>query len=392
MNNIFNINNVLNEKNNVVNSVFDVKYDNLFINNETNVTFGNLALNHIMETKAEYNRLNKELYKSILESQHVDVMHESFAEFMSNVKDIISKFFKFLKNLAERFMLSLASMYKSDSFINKNKGNLKYFNTDTEFTYLGYNYTIVRHVPALNVLYDEVNRDVEAINFVYANTQSISRSNLDILINKNNQLSDNLSEWYDTFRARVLGKGGTETIYQEDFSSELFEIFRDDTADKTNIVVTRNQVDDSLRFFEKYNEIKSQVEKDRSRIEKEYKSLEKELDKISMKVKMSGSGNPNASTYSNYEISHRDQTGATNTSNRYMNNDDFSMANSFANIYNTFMKCKVNQVVECSAIHSLAFSYKLDALRDCYTQDKEILYKALGAVSKNKDYIYREKY
>ena len=49
-----------------------------------------------------------------------------------------------------------------------------------------------------------------------------------------------------------------------------------------------------------------------------------------------------------------------------------------------FVKAKVNQLQEMSNIHALAFAAKLDALRDCYRQDKTVLFKALSRVQSNK--------
>ena len=46
-----------------------------------------------------------------------------------------------------------------------------------------------------------------------------------------------------------------------------------------------------------------------------------------------------------------------------------------------FVKKKAEQIIEMCNIHSLAFSYKLDAIKDCYKQDKDVLYKALSKLA-----------
>ena len=48
-----------------------------------------------------------------------------------------------------------------------------------------------------------------------------------------------------------------------------------------------------------------------------------------------------------------------------------------------YMKAKADQVVKMSSIHSMAFSYKLDAITDRTKQDKKILYTALSKVTKD---------
>ena len=49
----------------------------------------------------------------------------------------------------------------------------------------------------------------------------------------------------------------------------------------------------------------------------------------------------------------------------------------------TYVKAKVDQITEYSNIHTLAYSAKLDALKDCFKQDKTILYKALYRIKGN---------
>ena len=46
-------------------------------------------------------------------------------------------------------------------------------------------------------------------------------------------------------------------------------------------------------------------------------------------------------------------------------------------------KAKASQIQKISTIHHMAFSAKLDALKDCFKQDKTILYKALYRIKGN---------
>ena len=49
-----------------------------------------------------------------------------------------------------------------------------------------------------------------------------------------------------------------------------------------------------------------------------------------------------------------------------------------------YMKAKVTQVNQMSSIHSMAFSAKLQAAKDCFVQNKAILYKALAKIKSHK--------
>ena len=49
-----------------------------------------------------------------------------------------------------------------------------------------------------------------------------------------------------------------------------------------------------------------------------------------------------------------------------------------------YMKAKVTQVQQMSSIHTMAFSAKLQAAKDCFVQNKSMLYKALSKIKGHK--------
>ena len=67
------------------------------------------------------------------------------------------------------------------------------------------------------------------------------------------------------------------------------------------------------------------------------------------------------------------------------NRGEIELDNSAMNQLNLYIKLLTNQITEMTTMHSMAFSYKLDALKDKYTQDKRILYIALSKLEKDKE-------
>ena len=49
------------------------------------------------------------------------------------------------------------------------------------------------------------------------------------------------------------------------------------------------------------------------------------------------------------------------------------------------MKSKATQIKEMSTIHTQAFTAKLAAAKDCYSQDRKVLYKALYKIKGHKE-------
>ena len=58
-------------------------------------------------------------------------------------------------------------------------------------------------------------------------------------------------------------------------------------------------------------------------------------------------------------------------------NDDLDLDNETMQQLNLYVKLVTEQVIKMTTIHSLAFSYKLDALKESYKQDRALLYTAL---------------
>ncbi len=184
------------------------------------------------------------------------------------------------------------------------------------------------------------------------------------------KLSSSLQNGYfDKFRAEVLGLENYE-ITQGEFAEELFEIFRNGNSKKDTITITENiLVTDILLFFENYKTLETEVKKTKDRIEKEYKSIENSIQKLIYKDKT-------------YDISKAVGIGISSDYDG-SSIEGISVSQEVLNNLNLFIKAKTNQVMEMSSIHAMAFSYKLDAINECYKQDKKILYTALQQIQKD---------
>ena len=66
------------------------------------------------------------------------------------------------------------------------------------------------------------------------------------------------------------------------------------------------------------------------------------------------------------------------------NDGNKQITNVIYNKIDMYMKAKVTQVQQMSSIHTMAFSAKLQAAKDCFVQNKSILYKALSKIKGHK--------
>lgn len=327
------------------------------------------TLDFISESRNEIREHTKELYKTITEAQSEMVLNESFSDFFMKIKDMINKFLKYIKSLFERFSTLFNKMISSDKYIIKNKELFKKFNSDHEFEIEGYVYNFDPTVPAINALV-EFNKDFIEIDFDIMNGKKDNKEYLKYLKSVHGRLSGLLQNgYYDKFRAEVLGLENYE-ITQGEFSEELFRIFRSGDIKKDTIRITEeNLITDVLNIFENYKTLENDIKKTKDKIEKEYKLIEKSIQRLVTRDndfdmdKAIGIGiNPE---YDGSSI------------------DGFNVSQEVLNNLNLFIKTKTNQVMEMSSIHAMAFSYKLDAINECYKQDKKILYTALQQIQKD---------
>ena len=313
----------------------------------------------IKESNRQYTNAKSILYHAIAESAGDDIaINEGFTEFFGAVHDIIAKFLKFIKSLFDKFINALMSLVGSEKYLSKNKKKLDDFRAGDEFEITGYNYTFNGNVPVDSAV-------LNTTNVLTAGLAEDPTSMASLLSSYKNTPHEDIC---DKFRAQILGKDG-ETIDESDFSEELFRIFRNDELNSETIEIDTAEFKKVKNRFFDYSKTKKDVEKHLKDINKVYKELEddvrkftkdkeKFIDSKALVDKISG-------TY----------TDVTNN----LGNEGSDYRNFYVSV-DLFMKDRADLVQKISNIHALAFSAKLDALKDCCRQDKAVLYKGLSKI------------
>ena len=329
---------------------------------ETSDTFNESYISsvftYLTEMYNEYREADKEFYRSLYEANSMVAINESFADFFSKIKDVLHKFLKYIKSLFDRFNTTLHRMIGSDKYLLKNEETLNKFNTDCEFEYDGYTFTISELIP-------ELDTHVNFEGLLDIDWKSIGKNDKDnkkLIKEKLDKLKNALeNDYYDDVRAGVLGL--KDPIRESDYTDELFKIFRDGDNNSHIFTVTSSVVRTSYTGLKDYKNIESNVKNKKREIEDKYKKIQNRVDKminVTLKDKR-------------YQVS----------VDGY--NDDLDLDNETMQQLNLYVKLVTEQVIKMTTIHSLAFSYKLDALKDKMMQDKKILYIAMNKVLKDKN-------
>ena len=370
----------------------------------------------ILDMMKSYHDADKEFYKNILESyDNSDVITESFSDFFNKIKDIIKKFIEWVKKVFKEFSIKLHSLFRSESYLKKKKNEFAKFSYEDEFEFNGYKFTHINepNIP-LAAAYDFIN-DGNGINDYFARYQSnivtISRDvgttgeyadenkrNAEIAnrINKlldieNDLLVDSLDDEYDIFRAQVIGQ--SDPIDSSDYANELFEFFRDGYNSPSSITIDSNFVMEANLRFNTYDKTIKSCEKTKKEIIKDYEKLENALNKLLTKKKdttnITVGGTTTIKTDYSYDL--KNTTGNTFASNSISKLTSGDIGD--RKLYDQSTYDKMDQYIKhlsaavttvCS-IHTQALSAKLQAEKDCFIQDKKILYKALAKIEKHKN-------
>lgn len=336
----------------------------------TELSYMEETLNFLSEYKKEVRNCKYKFYNSISESASQEVLTESFSDLFESFKKMIKKFLEFIKSLFNRFIASLHKLVGSDKYITKHKDKFKDFKSDYEFDIEGYTYTFDSNVPLIEVQ-AKFDKDFVCLDFTdsskFGSTANDKQNALlNFITSKYDDYTDNAENDLSEFRGKVLGK--TTSIDADEYAEELFKVFRDDTDIKDTITVTYSVVSEALIRFKNYKETEKEIKKTKDKIDREYEQVKKKIEKLVR----------------------RDTTKGANDTIKLVIDDDYNgsssnvyVTNEVRNKIDLYIKAVCDRVIEYSSIHSLAFSAKLDAVKDRTNQDKKILYGALNAIYKN---------
>jgi hypothetical protein len=334
---------------------------------ESQTTFFQETLYYLSEMNIDMYEANRQFYISVLEAdQYSDmtVVHESFGDFFDKIKEIIDKFLNFIKSLFERFLTLLNKMIGRDKYIINHKKDFDKFTSIHQFNIEGFEYTIHDGIPIVEAQAEFTKEFVfdlgsgnQALTFGGGKAPSDNIKDATAALSR--ELSD--GEYYDKLRATVIAQD--TPITKDDFADELFSTFRNGESIADTIEVDAGVVHESLTRFSTSKSDIEKAKKTKARIDSEYTSIRKSVEKM---VTLNRSNSAKI-----YQFDDRLGEKQTLTDDQiiYMDN---------------FIKAKVSQIQEMSNIHALAFAAKLDAMTDCYKQDKNILFTALSKVQSGK--------
>lgn len=350
-------------------NIADTKTEqNVLLSSGIEESYTNSVLLYLSESKRELRDYTKSLYEGILESgEDYGVITESFSDFFTKVKELIAKFLKYIKSLFDRFITSLNKFIRSEKYLIKHKAEFTKFGASHEFDFNGYEFSFSDHIPSIEVE-AEFNKDFVELDFDDILQDSDSSKIVAKISAQHAKLVNSLKNGrYDEFRQQVIS--ADTDIDSSDFANELFRTYRSGENEKDEITINSSRVLESLGRIQTSKSIETSIKKTKDKIDREYTNVQKSIQNMIYRNK-----DNDVNKLLAVEIK-GDYNGTGST--------PIQLSSEAMSKIDLFIKAKVGEVMELSTIHALAFSYKLDAISDCYKQDKDILYRALNKIQRD---------
>lgn len=411
---LFSLNNILLNESTNNSTVIDIDDIGYLDNSVQHHSFIQEGYDFILEMNAAHCRAEKEFYTRVLGSYGDDnIINESFSDFFAGIKKIIDKFIAWLKKVFKEFVVKINALFSSEKYLKKNEKLLNKFSHDDEFEFNGYNFTHVSddNIPEPKAVdafqawdggskptgsfgkTDDIFAAVMGAagrkdktgfftaygdkDFGAAADAGVAEANRKEYVEKAIQSSidtfnDNIEDYYDWFRGMIINK---EPISSNDYAEELHKIFRHEEDSPEDITIDSSFISDCRRRFNRYKDEVKEIEKNQKALIKDYEDLEKHLDKLIKYNKDTHTYEKSSSKGREYTSRNLDVLGTPAASGEIYSQAAFDKMN-------TWVKLQSSKVSQMCQIHTQAFSAKLEAAKDCFNQDKKILYKALQQITK----------
>lgn len=277
-------------------------------------------------------------------------LHESL-DIKSLLTKMINKFIDIIKNVFAHFNAFLMKAANSSSFIYRYKDKILRFDDVIEVDFDRYLYTCIdKNIPKTDIVLN-FERELEIFESQLGKFKNFKNKpeRLDAM----NQIYKDIKEiivdnFYDRMRASSIAK--TISIPEDQFANELFKVYRNG-GDFYTCKINRNEVHDTFNRFTNAKSLIKDVEKQKGEIVSAAKKVEKKLNSISL--------DSIATNYIPYDLAEEEA-------------------------FDRICKLKVDQINNCCKIYTLAFSAKIDALKESISQDRKVLNEVLYYMEANR--------
>lgn len=261
-------------------------------------------------------------------------------DFKKILNKLLTSFVDLLNKAWDNIHAFLLNLFGNKQVIAMYKDKLKNVNIGIDFEETRYIYTNL----GMNTSYTSFRNELEKefSNLILDLSKFRSFSTREEVILNIQKIKDDISsqtDYYDILRGRILGK--RDVIQKEQFTTELFKYFRNDSVEYKNRIEPKEINMISERYFNYQKTIK-EIERDKSDMIKASKKLQRDINSISLE--------------SYTDVVYPDLVN---------------------NIFVDILSDKSKRINETCNLYLQLFAAKLDAVKERYIQDQKILVKVI---------------
>lgn len=309
------------------------------------------ALDIIIDNNRNINNILREVYENsmLLESKKKYKYLTEFS-FVEVIENVINFFIDSIQSLWGKFKSLVQRIVYSDSTIENYADRIKGLEKEFTISFSRYIYTCTdANIPSIDLKntflqdYNDLDDKLSKISELKTKAERASAMRsieADIM-------SEVSPAYYDTLRAKTLGKGCM--ISQSEYSTYLFNFFRDGGEYATS-KINNTELTNIYNRYSCHKKLIKDAEKAKNDTIAAAKEIKKKIESITLAK--------NNKFYIAYDTEEEV-------------------------LFNNILKAKNGQITEACNIFVMAFSAKLDALKESAIQDKKILFEAIRFININ---------
>lgn len=286
------------------------------------------------------------------------VTEASVLDFLYTVLKYIKKFLKILDMITDKFRSQFSSVVKNDTFILKSRDDINNYNPGTNSVIA--NRFVFTHIddddiPLANPAISKGDYYTTVASFAKSNLYfgSLKRGQTERIRIMNDDMEKYNSDFLSEFAAAVLKRTGL--IPYPVYPAYCAKVFRNGyEKPELSGVVSYEEMQDTFTRFSKYRKMVEDLKSTKQKIKNEYDEIYDLFQKKATEVKY------------------------------FDNSDNNPYQDEMENEMRRYYQIKGERVQHMTNIHLTAFSAKMQAMKDSYQQDREILLRCIENVVNNK--------
>jgi len=325
----------------------------------------------INDKNSRYTSSKLSLYKSLSLNESGYVLLESFSDYYNQADQIIKEFLKFMENKANDFCSMIEKYIQADKDLMSHRSELMKGDIDpfTGYQAMLYSYTIDDNIPNVSAI-----EDFSASLFDNLFKASITDLSIDAINNAIN--SADLEADYRVFRGKVLNR---EPMSEIEFGKQLRRVFRDGEDGLVEIAIPKEAIKDIAELYFNFGS------NFKVPLMRQITAMAHHTENVLNKIEAICKSN-NGLTLAAFTNLLPGDIRVQTVNGKSVDTEGMRLSGDMMLQLDLFCKLKLDQLQKYTDTIALAFSAKMDAIKEIVEQNRMVLIKVCEYMDKPQVY------